>query len=240
MIDGLEPIKVPKAARETSNLPSTILIESERLLECNQALGRVLNAGEFALADRLEKDLRDARSVPCSAEIAEMAVKRLLGCYPDRKVVDAKTFTYTLIRVFMEYPAAFVLRVCSPVHGLPSTLKFFPSVADVSTALREMSEKAAAKCAGAWQGYRQSRKEPEPDLRQLRTVEERKERVIRELGYDPLTARKTAPWCFDPEKPPENAPWRDPKELEASAKRIRAEMGLVEFDVTDRMKGDQA
>lgn len=66
-----------------------------------------------------------------------------------------------------------------------------------------------------------------------KVLEERKAAVVRALGYDPATGSRKTVWCFDPTKPPENAPWHNPDELAASVKRIKAETGLVEFEASE-------
>jgi hypothetical protein len=60
---------------------------------------------------------------------------QLINFYPAREVHDAKTYISGITALMAAYPLDFVRRVCSPVTGLPSKLKFLPTIAEIREAL---------------------------------------------------------------------------------------------------------
>lgn len=64
-------------------------------------------------------------------ETAARLVRTLLGFYAKRELNDACTFVKGMGSVFAAYPEEFGWRCVDPVHGLPGTLKFLPSLAEV-------------------------------------------------------------------------------------------------------------
>lgn len=205
-------------------------LKDSEVIETERALKNALQPLGFRSRSMLEADVAKARSIPCTPEIAREAAIILLGCYPTRPIAEAEQYISAMFYVFMEYSAAEVAHIVNPAYGLPSTCKFFPSVADVSCALRDMRQVVESNRKEAWPdtkrpGGTDSIADPRPP-----TLQERKAAVIRKLGYDPAKGSIRQPWCFDPAKPPPNAPWHDKEELMASAKRIAAATGLVEFD----------
>lgn len=75
------------------------------------------------------------RDQNCPALEAAAFAEQLVGLYPAREVVNAKVFSAGLSALMAAFPRDMVKRVCDPVAGLPSRLKFFPSLADVREAL---------------------------------------------------------------------------------------------------------
>jgi hypothetical protein len=73
----------------------------------------------------------------CSPDEAQHAAQNLIGLYPAREVHDMKTFLSGVTMLLAAYPVDFVRRVCSPVHGLPSKLKWLPTIAEIKAALDE-------------------------------------------------------------------------------------------------------
>lgn len=116
--------------------------------------------------------------------------------------------------------------VLDPTEGIATRCKFPPVSADVHELLREKRAKRD-KFKPAPTHYRYLREEL--DKRGLQTLGKRKEFLISELGYDPAKVRGLSEpkWCFDPEKPPKDAPWRDPEALRESARRIAQEMAKL-------------
>lgn len=154
----LEPVSLAAAraaseARSTMRSPKSELLVrlgSQALATATEALQNALGQGEiFGLsgAQWFGENVRRAREIRCDAALAEQAVKRLIGCYPERNMVDARAYAANLVTVFLAYPAAMVMRCVDPVHGLPSKLSFFPSVADVSKFLADMDAKIEARLA---------------------------------------------------------------------------------------------
>ena len=104
-----------------------------RLLDVDdpRTLGRSVTVQEAqAVLDEMA-----GRDMVCTPNDAAAAVGQLLGLYPGREITDAKTYTQGLTALLAAYPRDFVKRVCNPVTGLPSRLKFLPTLAEVREAL---------------------------------------------------------------------------------------------------------
>jgi hypothetical protein len=104
-----------------------------RLLDVDdpRTIGRAVTAYEA----RTVLEGMEGRDVLCTPSEAAEAVGRLLGLYPGREITDPRTYTQGLTAMLAAYPKDFVKRVCNPVTGLPSRLKFLPTVADLHEAL---------------------------------------------------------------------------------------------------------
>lgn len=77
----------------------------------------------------------EGRQRPCASREAGAFAEQLLGFYPAREVNDAQTYVNGVTALLCAYPADFVKRVCDPVTGLPSRLKWLPTLADIREAL---------------------------------------------------------------------------------------------------------
>lgn len=75
---------------------------------------------------------RDRKPDPVEAALA---AQNLIGLYPAREVVDAQRYVAGMTALMAAYPLDFVRRVTNPVTGLPSRLKYLPTLADVREAL---------------------------------------------------------------------------------------------------------
>jgi hypothetical protein len=80
-------------------------------------------------------DAMTGRDHHCDAETAATLARNLVGLYPAREVHDAKAYAAGMTAVLMAHPADFVKRVCDPARGLPSRLKWLPTLADVTEAI---------------------------------------------------------------------------------------------------------
>lgn len=106
----------------------------------------ISSADAQAVLDALPKD---AGLTP--PDMAVSFAQTLLGFYPTREVNDAKTYVTALATVFGSFPPSICKRILHPVEGLPSRLKFLPTVADLVEALkaeqtrREMIRRNAAR-----------------------------------------------------------------------------------------------
>lgn len=80
-------------------------------------------------------DAMTGRDHHCDAETAATLARNLVGLYPAREVHDAKAYAAGMTAVLMAHPADFVRRVCDPARGLPSRLKWLPTLADVTDAI---------------------------------------------------------------------------------------------------------
>jgi hypothetical protein len=70
-----------------------------------------------------------------TANEAAIEARKLTGLYPAREVGDAKAYAAGMTAVLAAHPIDFVRRVCDPVKGLPSRLKWLPTIADVTEAI---------------------------------------------------------------------------------------------------------
>lgn len=77
------------------------------------------------------------RDVACGPEQGMDAARMLTGFYPAREVNDFKAYAAGMAALLGAYPLDFVRRVCNPVDGLPSRLKWLPTLADVKAALED-------------------------------------------------------------------------------------------------------
>lgn len=72
----------------------------------------------------------------CDPKTASSLAQKLLGFYPAREVNDPEVFARGLTALFAAYHEDFVRKVCNPVTGLPSRLKWLPTIADAKEALK--------------------------------------------------------------------------------------------------------
>lgn len=63
----------------------------------------------------------------------------LLGCYRSGEAHDPEVYAAGLVSVLEQFDPAVVARVCNPATGLPSRLKFLPTLAEVRTACEELA-----------------------------------------------------------------------------------------------------
>jgi len=97
---------------------------------------------------------------------AAQAVKLLLGMYPARQVHDAETYSMAMVAVFMAVEHDFVRRVVDPVIGLPSKLKYLPTVAEVTEALEaERAKREHIKLTAHWMLREHDRRKAEAEER---------------------------------------------------------------------------
>jgi hypothetical protein len=155
-----------------------------RLLDVDdpRSIGRTVTAAEAqAVLDSIE-----GRDTPCSPTDAAEAVGRLLGLYPGREITDARTYAQGLTAMLAAYPRDFVKRVCNPVTGLPSRLKFLPTLADLREALdaeRLRRDRIAASARWVLAQAARQRKEADEEaaFEANRPSAEERSRRVREL-----------------------------------------------------------
>jgi hypothetical protein len=72
-------------------------------------------------------------SRPCSPEDAAALTRRLLSVYPqnDRSIADSDAYVAAIAATLARFPIAAASRTASLTKGLPTELKFRPTVADV-------------------------------------------------------------------------------------------------------------
>ena len=126
------------------------------------------------------------RDALCTPTEAAEAVGRLLGLYPGREITDARTYAQGLTAMLAAYPRDFVKRVCNPVTGLPSRLKFLPTLADLREALdaeRLRRDRIAASARWVVAQAERQRKEAKEDaaFEANRPAPEERARRVQEL-----------------------------------------------------------
>lgn len=89
------------------------------------------------------------RDRPCDAADAASFARQLLGLYPSRDLNDPEIYAKAMTSLLAAYPRDFVKRVCNPVTGLPSRLKFIPTLAEVREALDAEALRRARIAANA-------------------------------------------------------------------------------------------
>ena len=165
-----------------------------------------------------------ARDGASGVEEGERAARMLMGFYPAREVNDAVIFVRGMTAMMAAYPVDFVRRVIDPVNGLPSRLKWLPTLADVKAALE--AEKARRNRIAANARYvldldRQRQAKAADDARweaeRARLTPEQRKQLA-----EGLVAQIKAVPVVDPEAP-QQAPWKPSPEVAAELARRRAE-----------------
>jgi hypothetical protein len=64
----------------------------------------------------------------------------LLGCYRKGEAADPEIYVPAVIAVLNDYPDAVIRAVCDPRKGMPSRLKWLPTIAEVKAACEEQME----------------------------------------------------------------------------------------------------
>ncbi len=114
--------------------------------------------------------------------------KQLLGFYPAREVNDAQAYAMGISAMFSAYPAKYVRAVCNPVTGLPSRLKWLPTLAETKEALegeKLRRERIVANAMWVVRAANEKRKEAELEAEIAagrKTQEERAQQVNKLLG----------------------------------------------------------
>ena len=131
-------------------------------------------------------------------DIANQYVSQLLGFYPAREVNDAKMYSAGMTALLAAYPVDLVKRVCDPVTGLPSRLKWLPTLADVREALDlELARRNRILWNANWviseHAKRAAQKKEDDEFERNRpSVEERKRQADELLKSIRLNAIKDA------------------------------------------------
>ncbi len=115
-----KPTSIAKAIRELEAYPETL----------NELTPLVHPRLAQAVIDEITAAQR-----PCDTHETQRLAQQLLGFYPAREVNDAKTYVAGITALMAAYPIEFVKRVCDPVTGLPSELKWLPTLKEVKDAL---------------------------------------------------------------------------------------------------------
>lgn len=143
--------------------------------EISTGLDRVITKAE---AEAFFNDLQGYEK-PCTPEEAIQAAENLIGLYPAREVQNAKVYAAGVTALMAAYPVYAVRRACHPVTGLPSKLKFLPTIAEIRAALDDEKVRRGRmgrNCLAVIKAYRE-REEAEEYERSRGTYEERARKV---------------------------------------------------------------
>lgn len=147
-----------------------------------------------------------AKAAVCDPVTASDFASRLMGFYPAREVNDPNTFAAGMAANFSAFPRDIVKRVCDPVKGLPSRLKFLPTIADVREALEAERVKRDRIIGNATWVVREAKRRAEEAAHDARIEAERASMTPeqRKARADAIRARLTTN-VIEPE-PPRPAP----------------------------------
>lgn len=76
-------------------------------------------------------------SAKCAKELAAERARILVGCYRRSDANDPEIYARAAVAVLMRYPEKIVIAVTEPATGLPSKLKWLPSIAEIVEACEE-------------------------------------------------------------------------------------------------------
>jgi hypothetical protein len=74
--------------------------------------------------------------------VATLKAGQLFGCYRRSDAADPLVYVAGAAAVLSEYPAEIVEYVCDPRTGLPRTLKWLPTIAEIAEACDNQVERA--------------------------------------------------------------------------------------------------
>jgi len=130
----------------------------------------------------------EGRAATSSIKEAADNAERLIGFYPLRQVTDPKTYVAGMTALMATFPPDLVRRVCDPATGLPSRLKFLPTLADVRDALDQELDRRNRIIANArWviaegQRRRQEAQAEAEFLKNRKSAEERAQTVAQVIS----------------------------------------------------------
>jgi hypothetical protein len=90
--------------------------------------------------------MSSAISHPVDLEFAAERARLLIGCYRRDDVADPQVFGRAIVAVLMRYPEEVVVSVTEPATGLPSRLKWLPSIAEIVDACDARMEPILRRC----------------------------------------------------------------------------------------------
>lgn len=187
----------PTSGNEFRTLATKLDVEDWRGLERSISTSEA----ELVLA------LLAGRDTLCpKAEAVEFA-DQLTGFYPAREVNNPKAYVAGMAALLASYPRDFVKRVCSPVDGLPTRLKWLPTLADVREALdgeKARRERIAAHARYVIRAHEEAKAKAESDAEFERNRPAAEERARRAQEIIRNTRAALDPKQFEPTwgKPP--------------------------------------
>jgi hypothetical protein len=121
-------------------------------------------------------DQRDGRSM--SPARAVVAAKGLMGLFPAKAFSEPEVFVTALAILLSAYDPEFVARVCDPVDGIATRLKYALSLADVKEALEaEKNRRLSILSMARWTLKELDRRAREREMSRSLSAEEEERRV---------------------------------------------------------------
>lgn len=77
----------------------------------------------------------------CSLKFATMRAAILVGCFRKADAGDPEIYTAAVVAVLSRYPVEVAAAVTEPATGLPSKLKWLPSIAEITEACEQESDR---------------------------------------------------------------------------------------------------
>jgi hypothetical protein len=68
---------------------------------------------------------------PCDRDFAADRARLLVGCYRKTDAADPEVYARAIVAVLMRYPKPVVIAVTEPATGIPSKIKWLPSIAEI-------------------------------------------------------------------------------------------------------------
>ena len=128
----------PQGHHQQQNFGTRLTKSTRTLRDAARALDSETLPVRHDVSDCEARALLDAASIaetPCAPDEAAGMARGLTGLYPAREVNDAAAYAAGITAMLVAYPLRDAKRVCDPVTGLPSRLKWLPTLADVREAL---------------------------------------------------------------------------------------------------------
>jgi hypothetical protein len=172
----------PTSSTQLSTSSSRELRELTKILDVESQIGL-----EFRMsleeAQRVFNELTGFDD-QCSPQEAVAKARLLLGLYPAREVNNAEVYTTGMAALLAAFPTYAVRKVTDPVNGLPSKLKWLPTLAEVNEALTDAKVKRGRIGRNAEHVIRAHRKREEDRKREesMPSPEERQRQVQELLG----------------------------------------------------------
>ncbi len=207
-------------------MPSRTLAALAQLLDSESSVGIIGNVSTREATAMLGAMAENTHKLPEKA--LDEAVAQLIGSYPAREVTDAKTLTKGIKSLFGAYPFYAVQRVINPVTGLPSRLKFFPTLAEIREALdAEMIRRGriARNCKHIIDA--ESKAIEDHEFERNRLPAEERARRVKEILSQPFFG------AIQPEPVNVNDPSLSPEEV---ARRKQIVIDTLGYDPLDKFK----
>ena len=115
----------------------------------------------------------------CGESAAVDFARVLLGCFRKIDAADVDVYTRAVVATLASYPAFAAQAACDPLRGLPSRLKWSPSIAELRQACERELEPLRQDAARRARAAQCRRSPPRPEAERQRVAD----------GFRALTAR---------------------------------------------------